>query len=168
MKQLQRIAGRLVLALFGLLVAHAAVAAGCDGAAYRQFDFWLGDWEVRTLSGKVAGTNRIKAEYDGCVIHERYETGSGYRGESLNTYDSGRKLWHQTWVDNNGRLLLLEGGLRDGNMVLQGQASDPDGKMTRHRISWTPRADGTVTQLWEALEGEGQWSVVFYGIYWRK
>jgi hypothetical protein len=30
-------------------------------------------------------------EYGGCVLHERYDTGKGYSGESLNVYDAARK-----------------------------------------------------------------------------
>ena len=49
--------------------------------------------------------NRVTLEYGNCVIHEHYATGKGYSGESLNAYDSARRLWHQTWVDNTGLLL---------------------------------------------------------------
>ncbi|WP_418318984.1 hypothetical protein [Piscinibacter sakaiensis] len=154
--------------LLGLLTANGAAAAGCAGPEHRQFDFWIGEWEVRTPDGKVAGINRIRSDYEGCVVRERYETATGYRGESLNAYDPGRKRWHQTWVDNKGGVLLLEGGLRNGNMVLEGQTTAVDGTPTKQRISWTPRADGTVTQLWEASTSDGQWSIVFYGIYWKR
>jgi hypothetical protein len=43
-------------------------------AEYRAFDFWIGEWNVRSATGKVAGTNSIKREIGGCVLHERYET----------------------------------------------------------------------------------------------
>jgi hypothetical protein len=156
----------LVLAL--AFTAFNAGAAACDAAAHRSFDFWLGEWEVRTPAGKLAGTNRIEREYDGCVLHERYDTGGGYRGESLNIYDASRKVWHQTWVDTTGTLLLLEGGLKDGKMVLEGKTLEADGQPTRHRITWTPNADGTVRQFWESTDAKGKSSVAFDGIYKRK
>ena len=90
-----RIASALVLALLAL---PSAMAAACDSTPFRQFDFWLGEWQVHTPDGKLAGTNRIERQYDGCVIHEHYTTGRGYSGESLNMYDGPRKIWHQTWV----------------------------------------------------------------------
>ena len=65
------------------------------------------------LNGKLAGRNRIEREYGGCVLHERYDTGRGYTGESLNAFDQLRGTWHQTWVDSSGLLLLIEGGLVD-------------------------------------------------------
>lgn len=150
-------------------LASAVEAAGaCETSEHRQFDFWLGEWNVHTPEGKLAGVNRISREYDGCVLHERYNTNKGYSGESLNMYDAGRKLWHQTWVDTSGTLLLLEGGMRGPSMVLEGQTTEAGGQVTKHRISWTPNADGSVRQHWESTDAAGQWSTAFDGSYTKK
>lgn len=157
--------------LTGVLAAAAtcpAVAGSCDAAAHRQFDFWLGEWQVHTPDGKLAGVNRIEREYDGCVLHERYATAREYKGESLNVYDAARRVWHQTWVDNQGTLLLLEGGLRGADMVLEGQSLGEGGQVTRHRITWTPNANGSVRQHWESTDSKGAWSTAFDGLYTRK
>ena len=168
----RRMTLRPILLVFAAVVASFAVSAratpACESPPHRQFDFWLGEWQVRTPDGKLAGVNRIAREYDGCVLHERYDTGRGYRGESINIYDPGRKQWHQTWVDTSGTLLLLEGGLRDGSMVLEGQTTAVDGRVTRHRITWTPSADGSVRQLWESTDDKGQWVTAFDGMYTRR
>jgi len=155
---------------FGMaaFAAPAIAATACDSLEHRAFDFWLGEWAVRTPDGKLAGVNRIAKEYDGCVIHERYDTGRGYSGESLNIYDAGRKTWHQTWVDTSGTLLLLEGGLRSGSMLLEGQTVGAEARAIKQRITWTPNADGSVRQLWESTDAKGQWSIVFDGTYKRK
>jgi hypothetical protein len=157
-------------ALLLCVAAHAGatLAASCDGAEHRAFDFWIGNWVVRTPDGKVAGHNRIQREYGGCVLHERYDTGRGYSGESLNIYDAPRKVWHQTWVDSSGMLLLLEGGIADGKMVLQGQTVDADAKTTKHRITWTPGPDGSVRQLWQSTDATGNWTVAFDGLYTKQ
>jgi hypothetical protein len=159
--------GLLVAACLGLLGASFA-AGECNEPERAQFDFWTGDWEVRTADGRVAGTSRIQRDFDGCVVRERYQAASGYRGESLNIYDVGRRLWRQTWVDNRGGVQVLEGGLRDGSMVLEGRSTAVDGSTARQRISWTPRPDGSLTQLWESSPAGDQWTVVFYGIYRRR
>jgi hypothetical protein len=86
----------------------------CGSAEHRTFDFWLGEWNVHGPKGLLAGTNSIRREYGGCVLHERYETGRGYSGESLNIYDETRRVWHQTWVDSSGMLLVLEGPIQIG------------------------------------------------------
>ena len=137
----------------------------CADERFRQFDFWLGEWEVRTADGKVAGTNRISRALDGCVVLEEYATPSGFAGKSFNIFDKSRGVWHQTWVDNSGLLLDLEGGLVDGSMVLAGEVSGADGAKRQQRISWTPNADGTVRQLWESKVASGEWQVVFDGTY---
>lgn len=147
----------LVLVL-AIAAAHAAPAP-CSLAEHRQFDFWIGDWQVHKPDGTFVGVNHITREYGGCVIHERYAAGKGYNGESLNIYDASRKVWHQTWVDVDGLLLTLEGRWDGKSMVLEGM---------KQRITWTPDAEGGVRQLWEAVDAQGAWSVVFDGRYTRK
>lgn len=154
--------------ILGLLVMNSALAAPCDDPQQRAFDFWLGEWQVKTPDGKLAGINRIEREYGGCVLHERYDTGRGYSGESLNVFDAGRNVWHQTWVDTSGTLLLLEGGLKEGRMVLEGQTIMVGGLVTKHRITWTPNQDGSVRQLWESTDTNGKWITAFDGQYTRK
>lgn len=150
-----------------VLVAPAS-AATCDDPAHRAFDFWIGEWEVHTPDGKLAGTNRIEREYGGCVLHEHYTTDRGYSGESLNIFDAGRGVWHQSWVDTDGVLLLLEGGLRDGKMVMRGKTAAAGAPPAEQRITWSPNTDGSVRQLWESKDGKGHWSVAFDGRYTRK
>jgi hypothetical protein len=157
----------LLLALIAP-VAQASAAAPCSNPEYRQFDFWIGEWRVQTPDGKIAGINRIASEYGGCVIHERYATGRGYSGESLNTYDAIRKVWHQTWVDDSGLLLILEGRWDGKSMILEGSAPDANGVLTKQRVTWTPDKDGSVRQLWESRDEKGAWAVVFDGRYSRK
>ena len=154
--------------IVGCSLGPTIANAACDDPAYRQFDFWIGEWQVHTPDGKLAGTNRITREYAGCVLHERYTTARGYSGESLNTYDPGRGIWHQTWVDNEGALLLLEGRFVDGRMRLEGQSAGNGGKITKHRITWTPNPDGSVRQFWESTNDDGQWITAFDGRYIKK
>ncbi|HUR90069.1 MAG TPA: hypothetical protein VMZ74_13345 [Ramlibacter sp.] len=149
------------------LAFASSVAAECAAPEYHQFDFWVGEWTVTVPGGREAGVNRITREYDGCVVHERYTTARGYTGESLNIWDATRRVWHQTWVDNTGTLLLLEGRLAGASMVLEGAGSD-EGRAVRHRITWTPNADGTVRQLWETTAADGSWKATFDGTYRRK
>jgi len=146
----------------------AAPAAACAGAEFHQFDFWIGDWRVSKPDGGLAGMNRVTREYGGCVIHEHYVTGKGYSGESLNMYDAARKTWHQTWVDDSGLLLTLDGRWDGKNMVLEGRAPAANGVLAQQRITWTPNADGSVRQLWETADDKGAWTVVFDGQYTKK
>ena len=78
-------------------------------------------------------------------------------------------MWHQTWVDANGTLLLLDGGLIDGRMVLTGETPARDGTGTvRHEISWEPLETGQVRQVWRmSRDGGNTWTDAFVGIYTR-
>lgn len=165
MKRLGLIGRCAALLVAGAAFAAQASAAPCATAAYRAFDFWLGTWQVHTPDGKLAGNSRIELEYGGCVIHEHYATGGAYRGESLNIYDTTRNVWHQTWVDSSGTLLVLEGGLRDGKMVLEGETVNAGRPPTKHRITWSKNPDGSVRQLWESTDADGAWTVAFDGRY---
>ncbi|MDD3763444.1 MAG: hypothetical protein PHP86_09165 [Nevskiales bacterium] len=153
------------------VLTHAADPADpppCSIPESRQFDFWAGDWDVTSADGKrKAGHNRIEPVLGGCALHESWTGASGFRGNSYSSYDRSRGVWHQTWVDVGGTVLLLEGGLRDGAMVLEGDQPDADGPV-RNRITWTPNADGTVRQHWQVSKDDGgHWKSVFDGIYHR-
>jgi len=149
----------------------AGQTAPCASDDHRAFDFWLGSWEVRTPDGRVAGYNTIERAMGGCVLHEQYETPRGYQGESFNIYDASRGVWHQTWTDNGGLLLLLEGGMAGDTMVLEGQTVGTDGEVSRQRISWS-RVEGDpnrVRQHWErSSDGGATWSTAFDGLYVRQ
>lgn len=145
-----------------------APASPCEAAEHRQFDFWLGEWDV-TSDGQPAGTNRIEVIEKGCALQEHWQGAGpgGISGTSFNIYDRQTRRWHQTWVDASGTLLQLDGGLVDGVMVLSGERPARNGKgVARHRISWTPNEDGSVRQLWEASQdGGATWNVIFDGLY---
>lgn len=168
---------RLLLAVAALafacpllpLGATAAPPKGCTSPQDRQFDFWAGNWTVTdNATGKPAGTNDITREYGGCVLQEHWRGSGGDQGSSFNHYDKARKLWHQTWVDNSGGILYLDGGVKNGAMVLAGTRRGRNGKPVTDRITFTPRPDGSVRQWWQASrDGGATWTTVFDGIYRR-
>ena len=146
-------------------LTHATTAGPCDTPEHKQFNFWLGKWKVTTPNGAIAGENHIQSEYGGCVVHERYSTPKGYQGESLNIYDASRGVWHQTWVDNGGLLLKLEGKFIDNTMVLEGKVKGQDGKFASHKITWSQSNDGTVRQHWQTSTDGKNWQTAFDGLY---
>lgn len=160
-----------LLAMVLLCLASPAVAQSpCTSPDHRAFDFWVGTWDVYDTSGTLRGHNEIRSTLGGCVLRESYRTPSGYEGESVNIYDASRGVWHQSWVDNGGLLLRIEGGIRDGSMVLEGLTMGADGTESLNRITWTRLdSDGDrVRQLWEISTDEGiTWTVAFDGEYRR-
>jgi hypothetical protein len=156
----------------GAPVASAPAAPPrCDGPEYRQFDFWAGEWDVTSAGdGSVAGTNSVTRTLDGCVLQEHWRGAGGSEGTSFNIWDRADARWHQIWVDNQGTRLDLAGGLRDGNMVLEGaDRKGTRGGTVRDRITWTPMPDGRVRQHWEQTrDGGATWTDAFDGIYKRR
>jgi hypothetical protein len=139
----------------------------CAQAETRQFDFWIGDWDVFTPDGKQAGANRIAPIY-GCVLHEYWKT-PRMEGQSFNRYDKERDVWHQTWVDSQGGFLQIEGRMQDGSMVMS-DATVPGRKPDAavNEIRWSRNADGTVRQLWRVTKDGGKtWTTAFDGKYVR-
>ena len=151
-------------------VAQSTAARACDRPEYRQFDFWLGDWNVTLPNGRIAGTNRIQSVADGCALREEWTGTSGFTGTSLNGFDVGSGRWHQTWIGSDGMVLMLDGGFREGTMELSG-VTTRDGAKTLHRIRWTPLpgTPSTVRQLWESsTDGGKTWTIAFDGVYRKK
>lgn len=140
----------------------------CSAEVYRQFDFWIGTWTV-TVSGKPAGTNRIEAGHAGCVLVEHWSATGGGTGISLNFYDRQTQQWHQTWIGSGGGALYLNGGLKDGAMVMQSApVPRPNGGTVINRITWSPLANGDVRQHWETSTDAGKtWTSSFDGLYRR-
>jgi hypothetical protein len=158
------------LAALVALAGEVAVAqtpappAACQTPEHRQFDFWLGEWEVFLPNGKKAGDSRIESIAAGCALLENWTGTGGFSGKSLNSYDGTDKRWHQSWVDSTGSRLELAGAYADKRMVL---SSAPGG--TVQRIAWSVNDDGSVRQLWEATEDGGKtWTVQFDGRYMRR
>jgi hypothetical protein len=154
--------------------AVVAKLTPCTGPQYKEFDFWLGDWEVRSAAGQLLGRNRISKRYGGCVVLEEWESASGGSGSSFNVYDIPTKQWHQFWVDatgtnwlssdKEGNPVTLRGGIRDGAMVM---VSHPDTlpSIGHNRATWRPLPDGGVRQTFESSTDGKTWTVSFDGYY---
>jgi hypothetical protein len=141
----------------------------CASPAHRQFDFWLGDWDVSTPQGTPAGTNHVERILDGCALQEHWEASDGSKGTSLSSYDAVGHKWQQTYVDDTGQVLILEGDFKDGKMVLQGEKAMGRQKVALQRISWQVVSGDKVRQRWDISQDDGKtWSVLFEGLYAKK
>jgi hypothetical protein len=155
----------------------------CSAPEHRQFDFWIGEWDVvpnpatavpgppPAPSGRKAASNIITKAHDGCVLIENW-TVSGQTGQSFNIYDRASRRWHQTWVDNGGGLHQYWGGLENGNMVFYGEV--PLGPVSRVagrrtvRLTFFPTGPDRVRQFSESLNMDGTWSPGYDLIYTRR
>src|SRR5688572_3261104 len=77
------------------LVRRAPPASPCTAPEYRQFDFWLGRWNVVTPAQTTPTPSDITLESGGCAVFESWANGSGL---SLNVYSPADGNWHQTYL----------------------------------------------------------------------
>ena len=155
----------------------------CTAPEHRQFDFWVGEWDVvpnpetRPASappqpGRKPAINIIEKAHNGCVIIENWDDRIGGTGQSFNVYDRVRKRWRETWVDSSGGLHEYWGELKDGNMMFEGEVPLPpasrfQGRRTI-RLTFFPLGADKVRQFSESLNVDGTWSVNYDLIYTRR
>jgi hypothetical protein len=162
----------ILILLIGALYSNRAQAQiepqRCAGPEYRQFDFWVGDWEVRDKNDQIEGTNQITTDHNGCVLTEHWSS-SGQTGISLNMYDFRTKKWTQSWYDSYGNMLIISGAFQNGSITLQGYRLTPEGQSVIERCIWSPLPDGRVHQYWDSsLDGGKTWKEHFEGFYSRR
>ena len=145
-----------------------APSAACLAPQYRQFDFWLGEWDLVGADGKKSAEDKVVSILGGCAIQENWTGVKSGQGLSLSAYDPATKHWHQTLMDDSGAVLKLEGEFADGKMILVGQrpSQKDKGVTITHRIAWNLMPDHRVHQFWEASTTGGRtWKPVFEGYY---
>ena len=108
------LAATLVLALLpGDAAAETPSPAkppGCTAAAASPVRLLAGRLGCRpTPKARPPAATGSSSLHDGCVLQENWSGTGGFTGTSLNAYDAERKAWHQTWVDNSGGVLQLDG-----------------------------------------------------------
>ena len=153
---------RLVLLGFSGALIHAPAAAqngqGCKTPQHRQFDFWVGTWDVSpTGQDTVVARSLIENIYGGCVIRENWTPISGNPGGSMNTYDPADGRWHQVWMDSGNARVSFEGYFAEGKMILTGdwRGAQGAGKDGLVRMTYSQLEGGAVRQLGQISTDKG-------------
>ncbi|MFZ0213019.1 MAG: hypothetical protein WBE20_13470 [Candidatus Acidiferrales bacterium] len=135
----------------------------CAAPEYHQFDFWIGDWDGFDVDkpGVVAARNHVDRILDGCVLREDYRGMDGSEGQSFTIYDATRKVWHQTWVTNRGKLLVIEGNVQNGEMVLRGVDRLANGPKRQVRGTWKSVMEGVRETAVISTDGGKTWKPWF-------
>lgn len=136
----------------------------CQGEEHRQFDFWIGEWELSWANGGK-GHNTIAPLYGDCGVEERFESfqPNAWRGMSVSQYDARSGKWRQTWADSQGGFLSFEGGMEDGGMVLHGKGQQPDGTPVATRMRFVDITANSLRWLWERSTDGGE----SYALAWE-
>lgn len=136
----------------------------------RQFDFWIGQWDVYGTNGQQLGENRIEEHLNGCMLLENWTGGLGGSGKSINFFDPGEKTWRQVWVaDAFSALDYTAGEYRDGAMRFTGRTKTPAGEPVLQKLTFFNVSADTVRQVFESSRDGGQtWREDWVGIYVRR
>lgn len=156
-----------ILALATVIPVCYGAPDPCSGEQHGEFDFWLGKWTAYSSEGVKQGSNHLHKIMGNCGMQENWTSANGqFKGTSYNFYMPRKKVWHQTWVDNGGGRLLLEGGFENGKMRLRGVRKNAEGGNVIDQITWSLLEDGGVRQHWQTSKDEGlTWADVFDGYY---
>lgn len=139
-------------------------------AEARQFDFWLGAWEVRASGSQtVVGHSRIEKILSSCVLLENWTGTNGWAGKSFNLYDASEKRWHQTWVDQSGTLThFIDGQWREGALRFRTEPREQGGQRTELRLTFYDLGPGKVRQHGQrSTDGGVTWQDQYDFIYER-
>ena len=136
---------------------------------FRDFDFWIGEWDVHLANGTQAGSNIIKSIERGCALTEHWTGASGGTGMSINYLDKSSGKWVQVWNAANGAQINIRGGLTDDGMLLEGYIHYvSNGTTAPFRGLWTLLPDGRVRQNFEQSNDNGKtWVPWFEAFYTR-
>lgn len=145
----------------------ALLFAACLSPFYNQFDFWVGNWRVTDAQGKLLGHDYVTKRLKNCVVFEEYrDAGDPGIGYGLTAYDAAYGKWHQTFVDDDGFVLKLDGGLQNGAMVLEG-TDYAKGHPRLNRGVWTKRGEAVEEKWTISLDGGRTWKTRFDGWFHR-
>ena len=145
----------------------------CSAPECRQFDFWLGEWDLTWIDkdgNEKKGSNTITAILDSCAIQEQFDgrPAMAFRGMSVSVYNVQKSVWQQTWVDNNGGYLDFTGALQDNEMTLS-RKTERDGKEIWQRMRFYDIRTNTLKWDWEISDDDGKtWQLMWQIFYKRK
>lgn len=154
-----------LIPLFSLLMLSASAQKPCSAPAYRQFDFWIGEWEAFGLNGQKAGDSKVSLILDSCIILEEWTSASvsqgiRYAGKSFNTWNAATKQWQQTWVDNVGGSNEYLLGKFEDNKIIYRSSPFPFNKdtMAIRKMTFTnlsPGSSGSMEKFQKIMEQAG-------------
>jgi hypothetical protein len=148
----------------------------CGDPVYRQFDFWIGDWEAYDIRGNKAGDSKVSLILDSCIILEEWTSASinqgiRYAGKSFNAWNAATRQWQQTWVDNAGGTNEYLLGKFDNNRIIYRTSPFPFKKdsMAIRKMTFTNLGPAKLRQHGEISKDNGvNWATEYDLEYRRK
>ena len=151
----------LMLIVNSALLSQENKNSNCSAPEAKQFNFWVGRWKAEWQNkdgSKSNGSNNIKKILGGCVVEENFNGNPGTTliGRSVSVYNANRKLWQQTWVDNQAGYLDFTGNFNDGKMILSREAITKDDKSIQQRMVYYNIEKNKFDWDWEISKDNGK------------
>ena len=132
----------------------------CSSLEAHQFDFWIGKWKVEWLSPdstKAEGTNNVNSILGSCVIEENFsgKPGVDFMGKSFSVFNPAKKIWQQTWVDDQGGYMVFTGGMNNNKMILSRKINRNDKEIIQRMVFYNILKD-ELDWNWESSEDNGK------------
>lgn len=135
----------------------------------KEFEFWVGEWNVYTTLGNKAGESKIEKILNQCVILENWINTGGRKGKSFNVINSNTGDWEQTWVDDSGNTTEFKKGKFNNNTLsFIAEGKDQKNLVLYQRLTFYKNDDGTVRQLGEVSSDGKDWQVSYDLLYIKK
>lgn len=171
-----------IVTLVLLLTALPAAAAdACPDAHARDFDFWLGDWNIQQKFLQPDGTwielpahTSVARALDGCALVEHWqgqvqffwegmEAPEPMRGLSVRAFDSDAGFWRIYWMDTRSPRFAapFEGTFADGRGEFFRTRDRPQGPQ-QSRITFShPAPDAVHWDLALSNDGGETWTTLW-------
>lgn len=160
--------------------AAVVISPTCASAEHRQFDFWIGDWDVAIRArkgpgsdewGEGKGRQHIESILGGCAISENF-TADGpqqaWAGKSYSSWQPQLGKWRQTWVDDGGSYLVFTGGLEAGAMTLYGEPRTVKDVSFQMRMVFKNVTADSLLWEWQRSTDEWKTSTVMMAIDYKR
>lgn len=137
-------------------------------AEARQFDFWIGEWDVKNMQGQPAGKSKIELMLGDCIIFENWTSAlpNVYSGKSFNLYNSVTRKWMQTWVDDKGAVIeFIDGEYKDNKLTF---ITKPDLQNQITRLIFYHLNPNLVRQQFEVTSDNGKTWTTTTDLYYNR
>ena len=149
--------------------AEAATGPCAARPESRRLDYWLGTWTVTYPGAPGSSTSKVFLSLGDCLVVETWDGGKGHSGENRFAYSSDDGRWYGMFADNEGRVHVFEGQVKEGTAEFRGTSRGSNGEAVLNRIQVVRASPDKVTQSWEKSTDDGAtWTPAFRGEYSRK
>lgn len=156
----------LILAMLALPALAAAQGQPCSTPAFRAFDYWIGEWEVRDTAGTVIGHQSI-TRIGNCGIAEHWQPrGGAGEGRSISWYSPADSSWNQLYLGAGGWRPVYRGTVNAEGEIEMWESADavPAGRAIT-KMRYYKKPGGLQQVLWSSTDRGQTWTVGFVGNY---